>query len=60
MKNGGVRIVSDFRQLNRWIKRSPWPMPMTRELMRRIGGMTYVTALDQILAYYTIEMSKEV
>ena len=59
-KNGGVRIVNDFRQLNRWIKRSLWPMPTTRVLMHRIGGMAYVTALDQILAYCTIQMSENV
>ena len=35
-------------------------MPATRELMHHIGIMTYVTALDQILAYYTIVMSKDV
>ena len=35
-------------------------MPTTRELMHRIGMMKYVTVLDQILAYYTIEMSAEV
>ena len=26
-KTAGVRIVSNFRALNQWIKRSPWPMP---------------------------------
>lgn len=55
-KTVGVRIVSDFRRLNGSIKRSPWPMPTTRELLHKVGGMTYVTALDQILSYYTLEM----
>ena len=35
-------------------------MPTMRELMHRIGGMKYVTAVDQILAYYTIQMKEEV
>ena len=59
-KNTRVRIVSDFRALNWWIKRSPWSMPSTRELLHRVGGMTYVTALDQILSYYIMKMSNYV
>ena len=59
-KTAGVRIVSDFRALNRHIKRSPWPMPTTRELLHRVGGMTWVTALDQILSYYTMQMDPKV
>ena len=45
----GVHTVSNFRALNSMIKRSPWPMPSTRTLLHQIGGMTYVTALDQII-----------
>jgi len=59
-KTPGVRTVSDFRALNSMIKRSPWPMPSTRTLLHQIGGMTYVTALDQIMSYYTMNMSKKV
>ena len=33
-------------------------MSATRELLHRIGGMTYVTALNQILSYYTLTMSE--
>ena len=35
-------------------------MPSTRTLLHQIGGMTYVTALDQIMSYYTMNMSKKV
>ena len=58
-KTKGVRVVSDFCALNRSIKRSPWPMPSTRDLLHRVGGMTYVTALDQILSYYTMNIDQE-
>ena len=59
-KTPGVCTVSDFRALNSMIKRSPWPMRSTRTLLHQIGGMTYVTALDQIMSYYTMKMSKKV
>ena len=58
-KTKGVRVVSNFRALNRSIKRSPWPMPSTRDLLHRVGGMTYVTALDQILSYYTVNIDQK-
>ena len=57
-KNKGVHVVSDFRALNRSIKRSPWTMPSIRELLHKVGGMMYVTALNRILSYYTINMKK--
>ena len=42
------------------IKQSPRPMPSTRTLLHQISGMTYVTALDQIMSYYSMNMSKKV
>ena len=35
-------------------------MPSTRELLHRVGGMTWVSALDQILSYYTMIMKERV
>ena len=35
-------------------------MPGTRTLLHQLGGMTYVTALDQIMSYYAMDMSKKV
>ena len=57
-KGGEIRIVSDFRQLNRAIKRSPWPMPTIRELLHDCGGLTFATALDQIMGYWGITMAE--
>jgi len=59
-KTDGVRLVSDFRQLNKCIKRSPWPMPTIREMLHRGNGMRYATALDQILSYYSISIKKKI
>ena len=42
------------------IKQSPWPLPSTRTLLHQLGGMTYVSALDQIMSYYAMNMSKKV
>ena len=34
-------------------------MPSTQELLHKVGGMKYVTALDQILSYYTMNIKIE-
>jgi hypothetical protein len=53
-KNGQIRFVSDFRQLNKWIIRRPYPMPSIHELFKRFEGFTYCTALDLNMGFWTI------
>ena len=36
-KTEGVQTVSDFRMLNRAIKRSPWPMQTMCQLLMKVG-----------------------
>ena len=33
-------------------------MPTTRDLLHRVGGMTYAMAIDQILSYYTMNIKE--
>ena len=58
-KNEGVRIVTDFRNLNEAIKRNQWPMPTIQDMLHQCGGMTYATALDMIMSYYAMDVKKE-
>jgi hypothetical protein len=57
-KNGQIRFVSDFRQLNKWIIRQPYPMPSIHELFKRFEGFTYCTALDLNMGFWTILLDK--
>ena len=59
-KNNAIRIVSDFRRLNQAIKRSPWPIPTIMELLHTCGGLTYATAIDQIMGYWSITMARKI
>lgn len=56
-KNGTVRFVSDFRKLNKWIKRSPYPIPVIRDIMLQLEGFTYATSLDLNMGYYTLRLT---
>jgi hypothetical protein len=45
-KDGTVRFTSDFRELNKRIKRQPHPIPKVQNLLLKLEGFKYGTALD--------------
>jgi hypothetical protein len=45
-KAGDVRILTDFRRLNAQIKRKPFPPPNISDLLRKLSGFKYATAID--------------
>jgi hypothetical protein len=50
-KTGDVRILTDFRRLNAQIKRKPFPLPKISDLLRKLSGFEYATAIDLTLAW---------
>jgi hypothetical protein len=56
-KNGTVRFVSDFRQLNKRLKRKPFPIPKISELMLKLEGFSFAMSLDLNMGYYTIRLT---
>ena len=59
-KDGKVRFVSDFRVLNKKIKRKPYPLPRIADLLQDMSGFTYATALDLSMGYYAIRLSPKI
>ena len=49
-----VRVVSDFREVNKRIVRNPFPIPKISTVLQELEGFTYATALDPNMGYYTI------
>jgi hypothetical protein len=43
-KEGTISFVTDFRQLNKALKRKPFPIPNIEDTLQKIGGFTYDTA----------------
>ena len=39
-KTGDVRVLADFRELNKDIKRKPYPSPKITELLQSLAGFT--------------------
>ena len=58
-KDGRVRFVSDFRKLNKHIKRTPYPLPHIKDMLLKVSHFTYATALDLVMGYYNITLSDD-
>jgi hypothetical protein len=58
-KTGDVRILTDFRRLNAQIKRRPFPLPKISDLLRKLSGFKYETAIDLSMGYYHISLDLE-
>jgi hypothetical protein len=49
--------VSDFRRLNKFIKRTPYPLPHIKDMLHKLSNFTYATTLDLIMGYYNITLT---
>ena len=56
-KDGTIRFISDFRELNQRIKRKPYPFPKIQDLLLKMEGFRFATALDLNMGYYHIELT---
>ena len=55
-KDGRVRFVSDLRKLNTSLKCKPFPLPKIMDLMQKLEGFQWATALDLNMGYYHIKL----
>ena len=58
-KNHTVRFISDFRRLNQVLKRKPYLIPKIQDMLQKLEGFTYATALDLNMGYYTIRLNPD-
>jgi Reverse transcriptase (RNA-dependent DNA polymerase) len=55
-KDGTVRFINNVRELNKWIKRKPYPIPNIQDMLLNLEGFQYATSLDLNMGYYHIEL----
>ena len=58
-KNNTVRLLSDFREVNKRIVRKPFPLPKISTVFQEIEGFSFATTLDLNMGYYTIRLDPD-
>ena len=56
-KDGQVRFISDFRRLNKQIKRTPYPISHINDMLNKQSKFSYDTTLYLIMGYYNISLT---
>ena len=58
-KDGKARWVSDFRALNRAIKRKVYPIPRIQDILQRQQNYKFLSKIDLSMCFYTYELDEE-
>ena len=57
-KNGKLRLVIDYRQLNKQTIKSTWPIPSVEEIFGTLQGSAYFTSIDISAGFYQVLMEE--
>ena len=57
-KNGKLRLVIDYRQLNKHTIKSTWPIPSIEEIIDTLEGSAYFTSIDMSAGFYQVQMEE--
>ncbi len=58
-KNQTVRVITDFRGLNKCLKRKPYPMPRLPDIFHGLEKFRYATTIDLNMGYYSMTLDED-
>ena len=58
-KNGTMRFVTNFRELNKLLQRRPYPLPRIDNITQAIDGIDYLTSIDLVMRFYHVPLDRE-
>ena len=58
--NGSLRLLIDFRVLNKYMRRSPYYVPKIREILLRLSGAKFLSTFDANMGYYARRLAKQI
>jgi hypothetical protein len=56
---GGLRLCINYRRLNSFTQRDPYPLPLVDKVLSSMAGMKYFSSLDLISGFWQIPMHPE-
>ena len=58
-KEQNRKVLTDFREVNKRIIHTPFPIPKIGSVLQEMEGFSYATALDLNMGYYTIRLDPD-
>jgi hypothetical protein len=58
-KNNTVRVITDFRGLNKCLVRKPYPIPKIPDIFRGMEKFKFATTIDLNMGYYSMPLDEE-
>ncbi len=58
-RDGGYRMVIDFRKLNKHVLTDPHPLPRIQQILETLGSAVIFTALDLLHGFYNLEIAEK-
>ena len=55
--DNSLRSLANYIELNKQIKRKPYPLPKINDMLQKLEGFMWATSLDLNMGYYHIELT---
>ncbi len=55
-KDGGYRLVVDFRRLNQYVVTDPFPLPRISQIIESLGKAKFFSVIDLLWGFYNLEL----